>query len=36
MTPSVYRVYYRDGQVVKDEFLHTDRYYDPKDFEDRG
>ena len=35
MNPSVYRVYYRDGQVVKDEFLHTDKYYDPKDFEDR-
>ena len=29
MTPSVYRVYYRDGQVIKDEFLHTDSYSDP-------
>ncbi len=34
MNPTVYRVYYRDGQVVKDEFLHTDKYYDPKDFEE--
>ena len=29
MTPSVYRVYYRDGQVIKDEFLHTDSYSEP-------
>ena len=29
MTPSVYRVYYRDGQVIKEEFLHTDSYSDP-------
>ncbi|MBO4400667.1 MAG: VanW family protein [Selenomonadaceae bacterium] len=34
--PSVYRVYYNNGQAVKSEFLHTDKYYDPKDFEDRG
>lgn len=33
MNPSVYRVFYKDGEVVKDEFLHTDRYYNPKDFE---
>lgn len=26
MTPSIYRVYYKDGQVIKDEFLHTDSY----------
>ena len=35
MNPSVYRVYYRNGQVVNEEFLHTDRYYNPKDFENR-
>ena len=29
MNPSVYRTYYKDGQVVKDEFLHTDQYYLP-------
>ena len=29
MAPSVYRVYYKDGQVIKDEFLHTDVYHDP-------
>ena len=29
MTPSVYRVFYRDGQVVKEEFLHTDSYSEP-------
>ena len=29
MTPSVWRVYYRDGQVMKEEFLHTDSYSDP-------
>ena len=29
MTPSIYRVFYRDGQVVKEEFLHTDSYSDP-------
>lgn len=29
MTPSIWRVYYRDGQVVKEEFLHTDSYSDP-------
>lgn len=34
MNPSVYRVYYKDGQVVKDEFLHTDKYYSPSDFEE--
>ena len=27
MMPSVYRVYYKDGQVIKDEFLHTDVYH---------
>ena len=27
MNPSVYRVYYKDGQVTKDEFLHTDSYH---------
>lgn len=35
MNPSVYRVYYSGGQAVASEFLHTDKYYDPKDFEDR-
>ena len=30
MMPSVYRVYYKDGQVIKDEFLHTDTYHEPK------
>ena len=30
MSPSIYRVYYRDGQVIKDEFLHTDVYQEPK------
>ena len=35
MNPSVYRVYYNNGAVVKDEYLHTDKYYDPKDFEDQ-
>lgn len=34
MNPSVYRVYYNNGQVVKEEYLHTDKYYSPKDFED--
>ena len=34
MNPSVYRVYYNNGSVVKEEYLHTDRYYSPKDFED--
>ncbi len=29
MAPSVYRVYYKDGQVIKDEFLHTDVYSEP-------
>ena len=24
---SLYRTYYKDGQVVKDEYLHTDQYY---------
>lgn len=24
---SLYRVYYQDGKVVKDEYLHTDTYY---------
>ena len=36
MNPSVYRVYYNGGQAVASEFLHTDKYYNPKDFEDRG
>ena len=26
MSPSLYRVYSKDGQVIKDEFLHTDIY----------
>ena len=26
---SLYRTYYRDGQVVEDEYLHTDQYYTP-------
>ena len=34
MNPTVYRVYYNNGQVVKEEYLHTDKYYSPKDFED--
>jgi len=34
MNPSVYRVYYNNGQVVKEEYLHTDKYYSPKDFAD--
>lgn len=34
MNPSVYRVYYRDGRVERSEFLHTDKYYSPKDFEE--
>ena len=29
MTPSIWRVYYRDGQVIKEEFLHTDAYSEP-------
>lgn len=36
MNPSVYRVYYNGGQAVASEFLHTDKYYSPKDFENRG
>ena len=24
---SLYRTYYKDGQVIKDEYLHTDQYY---------
>ena len=35
MNPSVYRVYYKDGAAVKDEYLHTDKYYSPKDFENQ-
>lgn len=27
MSPSVYRVYTKDGQVIKDEYLHTDSYH---------
>lgn len=34
MNPSVYRVYYNNGNVVKEEYLHTDKYYSPKDFND--
>lgn len=30
MAPSVYRVYRKDGQVIKDEFLHTDTYHSAK------
>lgn len=26
MSPSIYRVYTKDGQVIKDEYLHTDTY----------
>jgi vancomycin resistance protein YoaR len=26
---SLYRTYYKDGQVIKDEYLHTDQYYTP-------
>lgn len=29
MSPSVYRVYYKDGQVLKSEYLHTDVYHEP-------
>lgn len=35
MNPSVYRVYYNNGAVVKEEYLHTDKYYSPKDFENQ-
>lgn len=35
MNPTVYRVYYNNGQAVKEEYLHTDKYFNPKDFEDR-
>ena len=35
MKPTVYRVYYNNGQVVKEEYLHTDVYYNPKDFENQ-
>ncbi len=27
LAPSLYRVYYKDGQVVKEEYLHTDSYH---------
>ncbi len=30
MSPSVYRVYTKDGQVIKDEYLHTDTYHTAK------
>ena len=30
MAPSIYRVFYKDGQVVKEEFLHTDVYNELK------
>ena len=30
MAPSIYRVYTKDGQVIKDEFLHTDTYHAAK------
>lgn len=26
-SPTLYRVYYKDGKVVKEEYLHTDSYY---------
>ena len=26
---SLYRTYYQNGQVIKDEYLHTDQYYTP-------
>ena len=35
MSPSIYRVYYKDGQVIKDEFLHTDVYQELKPAENR-
>ena len=35
MSPSIYRVYYRDGKVIKDEFLHTDVYEELKPAEER-
>ena len=33
---SLYRTYYKDGQVVKDEYLHTDQYYTPPATETQG
>lgn len=30
MSPSIYRVYTKDGQVIKDEYLHTDTYHTAK------
>lgn len=30
MAPSIYRVYTKDGQVIKDEYLHTDTYHTAK------
>ena len=27
MSPSIYRVYSKDGKVIKDEYLHTDTYH---------
>lgn len=30
MSPSIYRVYTKDGQVIKDEYLHTDIYHTAK------
>ena len=33
---SLYRTYYKDGQVVKDEYLHTDQYYTPSATETQG
>lgn len=29
MSPSIYRVWSRNGQVIRDEFLHTDVYHEP-------
>lgn len=36
MNPTVYRVYYQNGEAVMEEYLHTDKYYNPKDFEDNN
>ena len=34
MTPSIYRVWYNDNEVIKSEFLHTDVYETPKPRQD--
>ena len=34
MTPSIYRVWYNGGDVIKSEFLHTDVYETPKPRQD--